>query len=135
MTDTDVHEGGCLCGRIRYRFTGAPFRASYCHCRMCQRSSGGPVQSAAGVAAAAFRFLGEEPAVYRSSEHCERRFCPTCGSQLEFRDLRGPQWIWLNSGTLDDPGIAPPESHIWCESRIAWFEVADDLPRYPRGAD
>jgi hypothetical protein len=22
--------------------------------------------------------------------------------------------------------------HIWCESRISWFDVADYLPRYDR---
>ncbi len=33
----DVHEGGCLCGAIRYRVMGNPQRASVCHCTDCQR--------------------------------------------------------------------------------------------------
>jgi hypothetical protein len=34
--------------------------------------------------------------------------------------------------TLDDAADAPPQFHIWCESDLAWFEVNDDLKRFPR---
>jgi hypothetical protein len=27
-----MHEGGCLCGAVRYRVTNAPFRTGVCHC-------------------------------------------------------------------------------------------------------
>ena len=37
------YEGGCLCGRIRYRASGPPHRPHYCHCRMCQRGVGAPL--------------------------------------------------------------------------------------------
>lgn len=37
------HDGGCLCGKLRFRVTAAPLDAGYCHCRMCQRNSGAPV--------------------------------------------------------------------------------------------
>ena len=40
---SDAHTGGCLCGAIRYRITGAPVEALYCHCRMCRRAHGAPV--------------------------------------------------------------------------------------------
>ena len=35
-----THEGGCLCGSVRYQVTGAPEVASICHCRYCQLRSG-----------------------------------------------------------------------------------------------
>ena len=35
-------EGGCLCGAIRYRISGAPHRTTNCHCLHCRRSSGAP---------------------------------------------------------------------------------------------
>jgi hypothetical protein len=33
--------------------------------------------------------------------------------------------------SLDEPAVVRPSHHIWTSSRIAWFDTADDLPRYP----
>ena len=44
---TQVHEGGCLCGAVRYKVTGDPLRSHVCHCTFCQRRTG----SAAGLVA------------------------------------------------------------------------------------
>ena len=37
--------GGCGCGAIRYESTAEPVLMLHCHCRDCQRSSGGPFSS------------------------------------------------------------------------------------------
>ena len=34
--------GGCQCGAVRYRLEAKPKATSICHCRMCQKASGGP---------------------------------------------------------------------------------------------
>lgn len=123
--------GGCLCGALRYAFEGEPGAAGWCHCRMCQRSSGAPAQSYVQLPAAGFRYMAGEPAIYRSSHHGERRFCPVCGSQIEFRDARDADYVSLNSGTLDDPAVVPPDRHIWTASELPWFSDAPTLPRFP----
>ena len=35
-----IHEGGCVCGGVRYRTTGNPQRVSACACRWCQKRTG-----------------------------------------------------------------------------------------------
>ena len=35
--------GGCLCGDIRFRLTGAPYEVDYCHCHSCRKHTGAPV--------------------------------------------------------------------------------------------
>lgn len=122
--------GGCLCGEVRYAFEGTPGVSGWCHCRMCQRSSGAPAQTYILLPKAGFQYVAGEPVLYRSSANGERRFCSVCGSQLEFRDLQEPETVSLNSGTLDEPTLAPPDRHIWTSSEVSWFKDASRLPRF-----
>jgi hypothetical protein len=81
----------------------------------------------------AFGWAKGEPAVYRSSPKAERLFCPNCGTQLVFRAFAEPDHLDVTLASLDNPESVRPTHHIWTASRIGWFEVADDLPRYPEG--
>jgi hypothetical protein len=124
-------EGGCLCGSVRYRIRASPSHADYCHCRICQRAAGAPVVAWLTVARDAFAWTRGEPAVYSSSASAERLFCGACGTQLVFRDIAELRDLDVTLASLDDPGAVRPSHHIWTSSRIAWFDTADDLPRYP----
>ncbi len=41
-----------------------------------------------------------------------------------------PERTDINLVTLDDPVRLAPQYHIWTDSRIPWFDTADDLPRH-----
>jgi len=60
-------DGGCLCGKVRFRVTAPPFDSGYCHCRMCQRSSGAPLQVSAEFPVDGFELTQGELKAYRSS--------------------------------------------------------------------
>lgn len=122
--------GGCLCGEIRYRARGKASHQSYCHCTICRRAAGAPVVSWLTVAADRFEIIQGQPARYESSDFAYREFCSRCGTQLTFRDRNKPDRVDITSASLDEPERAPPKDHIWTRSRIAWFDVADSLPRF-----
>lgn len=42
-------EGGCACGKVRYRLEVPPFAVHACHCRHCQKESGSAFQLSYGV--------------------------------------------------------------------------------------
>lgn len=128
-----VREGGCLCGALRYRCTGEPIDVGYCHCRICQRSSGAPVVVWAVVRRSDFAWTAGDPSAFRSSAHAARLFCPRCGSPVAYQEDGEPDRIELNVAGFDDPAGLPPERHIWTASRIPWFETEDDLPRHREG--
>lgn len=125
------YDGGCLCGAIGYQATREPVNVGYCHCRMCQVSSGAPILPWASFATDSFAYVQGEPVGYRSSPRGQREFCRKCGSQLTFRDAQTPGVVDVNIGTLSEPAAVSPTYHIWYASRIDWFETTDDLPRYP----
>ena len=122
--------GGCHCGFVRYELRQKPHSTGYCHCRTCQRTTGGPVLVWSEVAIENFSNTAGEPSVYRSSEDGERRFCPRCGSPLEFRKRNAPDAVEVYAANLDEPSCVSPKVHIFTADRIPWFDVKDDLPRF-----
>jgi hypothetical protein len=32
-----MHEGGCACGRVRFKVAGSPIRVGLCHCFACRK--------------------------------------------------------------------------------------------------
>ena len=129
MAGDVVWGGGCHCGHVRYEVRALPKIAGYCHCRICQRTTGTPAMVWAQVSIEAFSYVRGEPAVYQSSARGERRFCPRCGCQLEFRRRPAPTTVEFYVATLDDPLLVRPQLHLFTEERIAWFDTTDHLPR------
>src|SRR5579872_5008973 len=80
-------EGGCECGRIRYRLTAAPRTVHACHCRQCQRLSGSAFSINAEVKANEIELLGEaEPELLlvtsEGSQKGRMWWCSRCATKL-----------------------------------------------------
>lgn len=120
--------GGCQCGRIRYRVEIDSDDAYLCHCRMCQRASGGVSIAFKNVSLATITWE-REPDEYASSPIARRGFCSACGTPLTFRYAEGAENIDLTVGSFDDPARFRPTSHFGVESmHEAWLDTRD-LPR------
>ena len=130
ITAVQPYSGGCQCGAIRYEIAAPPTDAYYCHCRLCQRAGGAPVNATARFPADAFRLLRGEPKFYAALEHGSRGFCADCGSPLLYRPAAA-LWqgaVFVRIASLDDPARVTPRWHCGVESRIPWFTTGDDLP-------
>jgi hypothetical protein len=127
--------GGCQCGRIRYVVTMADEAAYPCHCRMCQRATGGVFAALKQVPRAAVRWTTHEPERYASSPIALRGFCATCGTPLTYEGV-GEDDMDLTVGSLDDPYRLHPVANYGVESRhAAWTDLStlpdkrtDELP-------
>ena len=129
------HEGSCLCGSLRYRVSGEPFDVDYCHCRMCQKSTGAPVGVWMDFKQEQVEWLSGEPKEYASSETVRRGFCAECGSTISFRDIRYPEYYTLAIVSLDDPNAFQPSYHIHTRSRPEWFSTLDELETHSDGRE
>jgi hypothetical protein len=74
-----------------------------------------------------FKITKGEPTFFESSHYAERGFCTNCGSPLIFRAVE-EDWLAIQTGTFDDPEVAPPAAHYGVEGRVSWLTIADDLP-------
>ncbi|MGO4223534.1 GFA family protein [Lysobacter sp. TAF61] len=135
VTEHSIHEGGCLCGAVRYRATAEPLRGVICHCDICRRHSGAPALAFVHFPAASFAWTGRQPDWFRSSQFAERAFCATCGSTLGMReDVLGDR-VQVAVGSLDAPARVRIDDHVWTQSRLPWFDTRDELPRFAASSD
>ncbi|AOR75622.1 GFA family protein [Novosphingobium resinovorum] len=119
---TRAMTGGCQCGRIRYRAEVEPDKAYLCHCRMCQRATGGVSIAFVNAPQSAVRWE-TEPDWYASSPIAHRPFCSQCGTPLGFAFLDGDN-IDLTVGSFDDPAPFRPSQNYATESMLtAWTDV------------
>ncbi|QZI70614.1 GFA family protein [Pseudomonas protegens] len=128
---SELHTGGCHCGRLRYQFSGPLRDIAHCHCSICRRVSGGLVTTWITLPARAFKWLEGVPARYDSSASCARYFCADCGAHLALVTHLSPDSIDVTIATLDHPERAPADRHIWTDSRLPWLHLDEHLPEEP----
>jgi hypothetical protein len=121
--------GGCQCGAVRYRLIVEPTGVNICHCRMCQKASGGPLMAFGGVRLDQLVWTRGAPKIFASSAIGERGFCAQCGTPLTYRmhELEGDR-ISVALGSLDQPAAVAPTIQFGVESKVPWLDGALALP-------
>ena len=133
MNADEAAEGGCLCGRLRYRVSGAPQTVNCCHCRDCQRLTGSAFAVNAVYPAAQVEALGDGWAARDVSEDADggRSWrCAACGTLL-FSDHRlFPDDRFVRVGTLDEGDRLAPSAHYFVRSKHPWVVLPEGLPAW-----
>ena len=135
----ETHEGGCLCGAVRYRVTGDQYVAGICHCTFCQRRTG----SALGIVV---YFDEKDVEILRGTlntyEHrsdeshrwLRLEFCPTCGTTVTWTAEVLPGARGIAGGTFDDPNWLKLERHGWTRSAQHWVVFPADVELFEKSA-
>ena len=121
--------GGCQCGAVRFRVEGELEDGSICHCRMCQKATGGLFGPYVRAPFAAVTWTRGEPGYFRSSNKVRRGFCRECGTPLTFEYDEGN--ISFAVGAMDKPHLVKLCEQLASPGRIADFAVLADLPEHP----
>jgi hypothetical protein len=128
---TEIHEGGCQCGAVRYRTTGQPVKTAVCHCRYCQTRTGSAFGVSVYFPAAAVTLVQGELRDYafqtESGRSFTTRFCVTCGTSVFWTVGMTPDLIGVAGGTFDPPTFWYPVSREIFTRSAAPF-VHTDLP-------
>ena len=115
--------GECLCGKVRIRATGEPYRVGICHCLDCRKHHGALFFAAAISPCEAVAIEGE------TSQFKGRYFCPQCGSSVFARD---DDEVEVHLGALDAPATFTPTYENWTIRREAWLPEFDLRHSFPR---
>ncbi len=132
--DAVVHEGGCLCGALRYKVVGDPLGVAICHCVNCQRNTGSAFSVNATFPAGTMTLEGI-PSVYEdvgdTGSVVRRIFCGTCGTPIESQSVYSvPNYIVIKAGTFDNPADFPPDCEVYCDSKLPWVELGDKITHH-----
>jgi len=123
--------GGCQCGAVRYVLKATP-KSSFCHCRMCQRATGGVFAALSMIRKADLVWTRGQPTYYASSTVAVRGFCAACGTPLSFAYIDKDR-MEVTTGSLDDPWSVGLAEHFGVESKMPWLKLADGLPEHCTG--
>ena len=128
-------DGGCLCGRVRYRCMVRPVHTFYCHCSDCQKETGGPFAMEVYVPATSIAIegpLNKYTRIGESGMQVHRNFCSNCGTVVLTEFDVAPDYVCLKACSLDDPSWLKPEFHLYVSSRQPWNAISDGLPQYEK---
>lgn len=130
----EFHEGGCLCGAVRFTTRGKLRELIFCHCSQCRKQTG-LYYAATNVLDSDMNLEGaDEITWYRSSSAARRGFCRHCGSAL-FWKAEGLDYTSILAGAFEKPTGLEPGYHIFCADKGDYYEIRDDLPRFAEGRD
>lgn len=130
--------GKCFCSSVRFELTKKIEDAYYCHCRDCQILSGSAFRVFGVVPTDAINVTHGELSEYKqqadSGFEMTRRFCPQCATPLFVNSTQFPDIQMFMLSALDNPESVQPSFEIWCDSKVSWSKINDEVRSFRRGA-
>lgn len=117
---------------MRWRAGAEPANVRICHCRNCQRATGGPFFARAVFLAGAIERTGETTC-WPTSPRIDRLSCARCGTPMFAEPKDPPARLSVSLASLDDPSALRPDMHIWMSEKLDWLAIDDGLPQFAKG--
>jgi hypothetical protein len=131
---SDTQDGGCACGRLRYRMHSAPMFVHCCHCKDCQRQTGSAFVLNALIEADRVELLSGDPTPNKmptDSGRPHRVFrCPDCGTAVWSEDGGLTKLRFVRVGSLDESLALSPDVHIYTRSKLPWIALPEGVPAF-----
>lgn len=114
-------DGGCRCGRVRFRISAPPLLTMACHCTGCQKMTGSAFSVSAAIPSEGFSILEGEPVVggLRGAA-LHHMFCGDCMSWLFTRIEGMDAFVNIRATMLDDARWFAPFIETWTDEKLPW---------------
>ncbi|QFT56265.1 GFA family protein [Microbulbifer sp. THAF38] len=130
-----IHEGGCVCGAVRFRAIGQPRRVSLCSCSWCRKRTGSLIGVSVYFDKNNVQFINAELKTHQllsdAGRWVECQFCEHCGSALTWTLEFLPEYRGIAGGAFDAPMFIQPERYVYYQNKPEWLEINGDIRRCP----
>ena len=114
-------EGGCRCGKIRFRIVTAPLLTMACHCTGCQHMSASAFSTTVVVATDGFELIRGDPVIGGlHGEQVRHHHCDWCKSWVFTRIVPERGFVNVRAGALDDPSWFAPFVEAYTSEALPW---------------
>ncbi|MEM7225952.1 MAG: GFA family protein [Pseudomonadota bacterium] len=129
---SEIHEGGCACGAVRYKTTADPQRVSLCSCTWCQKRTGSAFGISCYFEKPDVELLQGERKSYRVTSDAgrwlEAEFCVACGSTVTWTLELFPDYRGIAGGTFDQPTFwYTLQRYVYTRSKPEWLEAPEGV--------
>lgn len=133
-------EGGCRCGRTRFRVTEPPLLASACHCLGCQRMTASAFSLSIAIPDEGFEILSGDPVIGGThGDDGHHYHCDWCKSWLFTRPDPEVGFVNLRPMMLDEHRWFMPLIEVQTQEKMKWattparysFTAFPPVERYP----
>ena len=130
---SELHEGACRCGRVRFAATGEPLVTVACHCTGCQHMTGSAFSLSAAYPEPAFEVTAGEPVIGGLHGATRHYFCPHCLSWLFSRPEGMDGLVNVRSSLFEDAGSFAPFVETCLAEKLPWGDTgaAHGFDRFP----
>ena len=127
---SELFDGQCFCGSVRFRMKGRPMFIHCCHCRDCQRQVGSAFAVNGLIEGDRLELIAGAPEATEMQTdsgypHDVYR-CPDCQSALWSDYGRRPWLRFVRMTTLDRAADFTPDVHIYTRSKLPWVVLPAD---------
>ena len=117
-------EGGCICGKVRYRVSDMPLAVFACHCNNCKRRTGSSFSLSMLTLRKDFAQISGETiwcdVPGGSGAMHRQQICRTCLTRTHSEMLAYLEVINVRPGTLDAPEMVMPVAQTWTSLALPW---------------
>ncbi len=137
MTETFTPlEGGCQCGKLRFRMEAEPIITHACHCRLCQRATGAAFNVKSMIETDRLTVLEGAPIAAEGLRGWTNVQCPDCGTSVwSHHPHLGRGVALVGVGLLDEGERLPPEAHYFIRSKHPWITLPTDVIAFEQLGD
>ena len=115
--------GQCRCGKVRFAFDGPALFTAACHCRGCQRMTGGAFSLTAGTALSRFAVTQGETVLGGLHGEARHEFCDWCKSWLFTTHEALGDVVNVRTTMLDEVPAEPPFVEMFTDEALPWAKT------------